>query len=271
MPLQVYGIDFSGARDAGNKIWIATGTMQANEFCIENCFPAAELPGAVAARDQCLTALRRFIGDLRNCVVGLDFPFGLPGKLVPDDTWTSFVSGFKDHYPSPEEFRSSCIVKTHGKEPRRQTDEGSRTPFSPLNLRIYRQTYFGIGELLSPLVKGGGACVLPMQKRVETLPWLIEVCPASTLKQCGLHRPPYAPYKGTTEENRSARECILDVLEREHTVQTPPRLKARVLDNQGGDALDAVLAAYATLRAVRTRFTLSENCADYLVEGYLFA
>jgi len=110
-----------------------------------------------------------------------------------------------------------------------------------------------------------------MQERVEMLPWLIEVCPASTLKRYGLYRFPYAPYKGRTEENRAAREHILKVLVRDHTVQIAVDLKARVLDNRGGDALDSIVAALATFQAVQNDFRfVSEGRDDRLVEGYVY-
>jgi hypothetical protein len=270
---RVYGVDFSGARDAGRKAWVASGTIVGDSLNIEDCCSVAELPGSEAHRDKCLAALRQFIAVSGSCVFGLDFPFGLPLESVAETTWTEFISKFGDHYTGPEQFRNLCAAASCGKEPKRQTDKESRTPFSPFNLRLYRQTYFGINDLLAPLLRGNQARVLPMQHETRGLPSLIEICPASTLRRQGLSRPPYAPYKGKTEEQREARGCILKVLEAKHGVRiATSRLRSRILDNRGGDALDSIIAALATFQASKKAFRLSGGKGDdYLVEGYVYA
>jgi len=40
----VYGVDFSGAEDAGRKIWVATGTIEGRTLRIEQCQPGEALP-----------------------------------------------------------------------------------------------------------------------------------------------------------------------------------------------------------------------------------
>ena len=40
----VYGVDFSGARDAGEKIWIASGVIEADTLRIDACQQAGNLP-----------------------------------------------------------------------------------------------------------------------------------------------------------------------------------------------------------------------------------
>lgn len=273
MPRHVYGVDFSGARDAGKKIWIATGLIEGEALCVEDCCPALNLPDSGVPRDQCLAALRHFIAARGSCVVGLDFPFGLPRDLVSDSTWVKFLSMFKSRCRNPEHFRKSCLRSRDGKELKRTTDRESRTPFSAYNLRLYRQTYFGIGDLLASLVQEHCACVLPMQHAVPGVPWLIEICPASTLRRHGLNRPPYVPYKGKTPEHRTARRMILKKLEEAHGLAVASRdRRLRILENPTGDALDAVIAAVSTFRALRDGFhaSASDN-DDHLVEGYVYA
>ena len=51
-PQHIYGIDFSGAQDAGKKIWIAEGVVKTDSLLIEDCFRARDLP-----RPQKATAL----------------------------------------------------------------------------------------------------------------------------------------------------------------------------------------------------------------------
>ena len=36
-PHHIYGIDFSGAQDAGKKIWIAEGVVKTDSLLIEDC------------------------------------------------------------------------------------------------------------------------------------------------------------------------------------------------------------------------------------------
>ena len=38
----IYGIDFSGAQDAGKKIWIAKGVVKGDSLLIEDCFRARD-------------------------------------------------------------------------------------------------------------------------------------------------------------------------------------------------------------------------------------
>jgi hypothetical protein len=39
-PHHIDGIDFSGAKDAGKKIWIAEGVVKTDSLLIEDCFKA---------------------------------------------------------------------------------------------------------------------------------------------------------------------------------------------------------------------------------------
>ena len=46
-PHHIYGIDFSGAQDAGNKIWIAEGVVKVDSLFIEDCYRARDLQDSV--------------------------------------------------------------------------------------------------------------------------------------------------------------------------------------------------------------------------------
>ena len=266
-PRQIYGIDFSGAKNAGKKIWIASGVMDGDALRIEDCRRAEGLPGWRRDRDQCLSALRDFIASQGACAIGLDFPFGLPRDLVKEyDCWEDFVLSFLDCYSSPEAFRRVCHKAGGGRELKRVTDQESQTPFSPYNLRLYRQTYFGIRDVLYPLVRDQLARVLPMQSVLPDKPWMLEICPASTLKQKAL----YQPYKGRGEEHRQAREHILREIE-EKALSIPAELRAEIVDNREGDALDSVIAAFATFRALHDPAGLVPEGNDaYKLEGYVY-
>lgn len=275
---RIYGVDFSAAKDAGRRIWIARGVVGGDTLRIERCEPAGRLLGSGKGRDASLSALRTFVAGSGSCAFGFDFPFGLPRALVRQEDWERFVISFPDDYASAEAFRRACREAANGRELKRVTDEEAQTPFSPYNLRLFRQTYHGIRDLLHPWVRDRWACVLPMQDAVAGRPWALEICPASTLK--ARWEELYVPYKGATDEHRAARARILERLEAPGAVSIPDsRVRARVLDDDGGDALDGVIAAFATFEALRGSSPAAmvrppgdvERAKDaYRIEGYVY-
>jgi hypothetical protein len=240
------GIDFSGAAAAGSAIWIAEGRLDDGRVRIESCCPAAALPCSHRDRDRCLPALVAYVGQLRRAIVGCDFPFSLPATMIEEPTWRGFVLNFGERFATAEMFVSDCRRRGNGREVRRACDRDSRVPFAAYNLRIYRQTYHGIRDFLAPLVRDGAATVLPMEAPHGDRPWLIETCPASTLKHADL----YPSYKGTSAAAREARRRILRGVVR-NGLMSPlsPSLQRLAMDNTGGDALDSMIAAAATGRA----------------------
>jgi hypothetical protein len=267
---QIYGIDFSGAVDAGKKIWIAEGVLEKGTFLIESCKSIATLPGSGKERDLSLEVLKDFIEESENAVFGLDFPFGLPRPLVKHKTWEEWVNAFPSLYRDPEVFRNACRSFTGGKELKRMTDIESKTPFSPYNLRLYRQTYYGISRIISPLVREHHACVLPMQRPLKHKPWLIEICPASTMMQKGSA---HIPYKGRTPQHRKARLNLLKDFEQSGFMRIlHGSVRSEVLrDPGGGDALDSLISALAVSKALASPQARShENELLYTIEGYVY-
>ncbi len=272
----IYGIDFSGARDAGKKIWIARGIVEGRKLRIEDCCQASSLHGAGNDRDSCLVALRDFIAKEKNSIFGADFPFGLPDKVIQElfkvGTWAEFVRDFYETFSSPKNFRKTCWKAANSSELKRVADKRSKTPFSPYNLRVCYQTYYGIHDILYPLVSADQARVLPMQgiERGKTI--IIEICPASTLKK--LEKQPdgrnlYKTYKGKGEEYRNQRLQIVDALMKTNLISIPDPIRTTALNDTGGDALDSIIAAYSTFYASCKHFAV-EDKKDYRLEGYVF-
>lgn len=263
----VYGIDFSGARDAGKKIWIARGIIEEDVLLITECFQAKDLLDSGRDREQSFKALREFIRKHKDSIFGLDFPFGIPKSLVKEKSWKQFVSSFEDIYTTPEEFRRLCKLRSNDRELRRFTDIEAKTPFSPYNLRLYRQTYFGIRDVLGPLIRDTTVCVLPMQKPLPDRAWVLEICPASTLKKQNLG----LPYKGRGEMKRTARVKILEGIKKTGLLKIEKSaLRSKILEDRGGDALDCVIAAFATFRALKNGFTFDRD-SPYTLEGWVYA
>lgn len=262
----VYGVDFSGAKDAGSKIWIARGVIQGTVLSIGGCFQAQDLPGSGRDREQSLRAVREFIRYKGQGIFGLDFPFGIPSALVKQHSWEEFVSSFDGTYRGPNEFRTMCMVASGGRELKRRTDMDTQTPFSPYNLRVYRQTYFGIRDVLRPLIKDATVSVVPMQKPLPDKAWIVEICPASTLKREHLR----LSYKGKGKQQKAARAVILEAIEKTGflTVEEAS-LRSGILGNPSGDAIDSVIAAFATFRALRNGLGFC-NTTPYSIEGRVY-
>ena len=143
-----------------------------------------------------------------DAVFGCDFPFSLPDFLMQGRSWNRFAEDFAQQFSVPEDFREHCRKLADGTERRRVCDREARVPFAAYNLRIYRQTFYGVRDVLAAAVARQAAAVIPMQEYAANKAWIIEACPASTLKSLGVYR----PYKGATKAHRAQRGRILDCL-----------------------------------------------------------
>jgi hypothetical protein len=278
---RAFGMDFSGAVDAGSKLWSAGGPFTESALQICELNPAARLPGGSPSLGPALAAVRDLVAAHPDAAFGCDFPFGLPHGLVPDPDWATFVGGFGERYARADDFRRECgsatktlreTLGTQSKELRRVTDREAHTPFSPCNLRLYRQTYHGIRDLLAPLIADGRATVAPMQDLSATGAVLLEVCPASLIKRVVPAWPDLRhPYKGKTSEHRAARERLLFWLEKRGVRIADPTRRTTVVANAGGDALDAIIAAFVTWQVLISREGLARPArSEYRMEGYVY-
>ena len=270
-PNRVFGVDFSGAKNADRKIWVAGGALDGDTLRLDLCRRLEHLPGSGSRLERALAALRTFVTQQAPCVVGLDFPFGLPRVLVEDERWEDFVRGFGNRFPDADAFPNDCRItaleRTGRKELRRVTDIEANTPLSPYNLRIYRQTYHGIRHVIAPLIADDVACALPMQMALPGRVWLLEICPASTLELMGLRR----SYKdGKGREYRWVRDDILTEVTHPFGIKVPDEIRHQVIADTEGDALDSIVAAVATLRALRESIDTDAQSDPSLVEGRVY-
>lgn len=247
----IFGVDFSGARDAEQRIWLARGLPRDGALHIDACAPLSAWCAGIRGPEQAAVALRKLIEGHRRAAFALDFPFGLPGAVLEDGVgWRRFVATFRADHPDPEHFREHCRGRAGAAEPRRETDRAAATPFCPFNLRIFRQTYHGIAHVLAPLVAANRASVPPMLPLHGHKPWLLEICPASTLKGMGIYRR-YAGYKQNGPQSRRRRERILARIAAAGPVTLAHGLKGKILADAGGDALDSVIAACTAFRLLQ--------------------
>jgi hypothetical protein len=264
----IYGVDFSGAeKSAGRLIWICRVSVGDTPL-VESCVPAAELPGSGARRTLCLSALCRFIAEHDSqAIFGLDFPFGLPRPVLKEVGWDQFVRSFGATFADCDSFRELCKQTANGRELKRRTDIETETPFSAYNLRLYRQTYFGIRDVISPLLRSASAWFAPMEKLIPDKPCVVEICPASTLKRHGLYR----PYKGALPDHLTGRREILAAIEQRSSLRfRDPLIRDVMLSETGGNALDSLVAAWAIHEMRGTPRILETEESDYRDEGRVY-
>jgi len=238
--------------------------MKAGRLTIADCAPIGRWAGPRAGRAECHNALVELIATSPDAVFGCDFPFSLPDFLMQGRSWSQFAEDFGRSFPVPEDFREHCRKLANGTERRRLCDREARVPFAAYNLRIYRQTFYGVRDVLAAAIARQAAAVIPMQEYAVNKAWIIEACPASTLKSLSVYR----PYKGATKFHRVQRGRILDCLHQQGlTTAVDGELRAALLADEGGDALDSVIAAAATARAYKDGRLEKPAEALELVEG----
>lgn len=248
----ILGVDFSGARYAGRSTWIATGRPDAGTLAIADIRPAASLAGGGTGLHAMLAALRARLLQAEGAIVGLDFPFALPLELQRDEDWVEFAGRFTRRWPDAQSFRQACRAQSGGREFKRRCDREARTPFAAYNLRLFRQTYYGIGHVLAPLAASGRVRIAPVHDVASPSVTLVEACPASLLKRFGLYR----RYKGSGPAPAGERREIIDALAAAGLQLSDPALAVAEAQT-GGDALDAALAAMCAWFAAGTPEQLS--------------
>jgi hypothetical protein len=137
-------------------------------------------------------------------------------------------------------------------------------PFTGYNLRVFRQTFHFLRDVAAPLLEADQVRVRPMQTPAPGRATLVEICPASTLKAEGLYR----TYKGDSTAHTEARRAMLAAMASRFGVTfETPKLVERVVADPEGDALDAVLAAAATAKALTAP---DGDLGAYHLEGYVY-
>lgn len=272
-PKRVLGVDFSGAKDAGSNIWVAEIDCSSEPELVD-CAPATERFDVSSDRAAAHRGLTHQLADLdATAAAGLDFPFALPEAVVNAEDWESFVREFPSLFTTPAEFQRRCqsrgaLTDDDRVQHVRATEE-SVGALSPYNRRLRSQTFYGIRDVLRPLVLADVVRVAPMQPLSPDRPTLLETYPAAALDS--LDGETYrAGYKEASEEGRERRETNLDTLEAEAELSVSAHVRERLLADAGGDGLDAVLAAFATWRNTVDPSNLAIEDGDYDEEGYIY-
>jgi hypothetical protein len=260
----IYGVDWSGAKRAGDKIWVAT-LDPARRSVVEVKRPWQGLGPADATRSAA-----DWIQGLRDAWIGIDAPFGLEagdrallvGEVEADPRcWSRhFVERFPDRHAFIAAVADEELIGRH----RRVTDKLARSPFAPTLLQMIYQTYAAF-LLLSRLD----------QDHVRILPWdhertggvtVIETCPAVLIKALGLSNHGYKLRPGSDLRRR---QILVQVCERLGW-NVDETIIRQVEQDQEGDVLDAILCGVATARAAAADHGAVAGEAKALAEGWIY-
>ncbi|MEY5061325.1 MAG: hypothetical protein RIS45_1246, partial [Planctomycetota bacterium] len=109
---------------------------------------------------------------------------------------------------------------------------------APMNLRVFKQTFTVIKEILLPLAEEGIAIEpVSMPSDGAARVRVCEGCPASVLQHRGW---PAKGYKGSGEPPRVRREEIIRLL-RKDGLEIPSQVAVEAIHDVEGDVLDALI------------------------------
>jgi hypothetical protein len=247
----LHGVDFSGAESGGShKIRVATrvaGRAQHSRGAATGQRGGRDRDRAAAPestvermdRRGLLERIRASARDGSAHFWRIDAPAGLPlttiqSHEVPRD-WMA-VAEWMESFGGPRPWRAA-LRSVERTEPRRSADQEARTPMAPMNLRVFKQTWTLVCEVLLPLAREGEVSIEPMRPVRGALVSVGEGCPASVLQRRGW---PSRAYKGEGEPPQRVREEILRRL-RGAGVRTSEALQRQAAEDTEGDVVDALI------------------------------
>jgi hypothetical protein len=256
----IYGVDFSGAKLAGRNTWVARvegveGRHTPPYYRLADLKSLEQLCGTTERAPALAHLVERIAGSTES-LWALDFPFGLPLEVMePGGRWPAqfdFLRAWgEDAYGAGVECLRRAQALGGPNHIRRLTDLEEKAPFDCYHYRIIYQTFYGMRDVLGPLVQTRGTAILPFQygRLAGARRVLVEACPASTLRRLGLPHNNYKQPEGgpLTRKRLRVRRAILAGLA--GRVEISAGQRRAIMRNGGGDALDAVLAAVGALRA----------------------
>ncbi|WP_171468978.1 DUF429 domain-containing protein [Frigoriglobus tundricola] len=273
----VYGVDFSGAKRAGDTIWVAELVPTKSSHRLVSLRSLTAICGT-AERADALAHLVGMVRESEDALWGFDFPFGLPLELFPDGTpwhdhFTFLGAWGEEAYACGLECVRRAVERFQRKHLRRATDGEAKAPFDAFHYRMIYQTFYGMRDVIGPLRQTRGTAILPFHypklRRAKRV--LVECCPGSVLKRVGAPHQNYKQPKGgpLTRKRRLTRHTILGWLAGE--VRFDDRFRRVMMRNPGGDAMDAVIAAVGAARAVGAAdHRAIARHPRYRLEGHLY-
>ena len=240
--MKIFGIDFTSAPGRKKPITVAEGELKQGNLVIQNIH-------ALVSFDE----FEDFLKQKGPWIVGIDFPFGLPGAFLstlglPHD-WPSYIQTLTRRSRTDFEKRIKTFKSKHSspyKEPLRFTDilASAQSPLKLVNAPVAKMFYEGSKRLLK-----SGASILPCRPKKGNC-IILEAYPALVARRFAES---YKSEAKDTSSKKSARKKIIagvlgSDLKNEFgfslTVSNDIRNK---MQNDGkGDSLDAVLCSLQT-------------------------
>lgn len=274
--IEVVGIDWSGARNAGRRAWVCRAEGVGGDLRVTDLHRVAD-KGGRAVEDLLAYVEAAVVEPPGARWVGLDFPFSVTREVAEHlghRAWRALVSSWETRFPEAAAFARDCtaasVAASGMKEGKRRIDTVVGAPMSPWNLRLFRQTYHGV-RLLGRLAGRPRVAVLPWDLPDDGEVRVVEICPAATLAVAGERS---RGYKGRRAAHAARRTHLLALVRDRWGVSISAELAGVVAADRGGDALDAVLAAVSAYHHA-ARLGADDHAevraAADLLEGHIFA
>jgi len=267
--MNFFGIDYSASRFARKKIWISECETEKNKLLIKSTYSLEEISNKFTLQ-KCNTYIYDLVKQDKNSIFGFDFSFSIPDFFLKDSSWEDLIFTFKKRWKTADDFKKDLLKKSGGKELKRDTEIESKVPFSTYNLWIYKQTYYGISEIIYPLLESKICNIIPFNKLDKDIPSIMETCPASFLKFISEKNDLSKHYKGKNKENFENRKLILNLLEKNFSIKyTSDHLKNKILSDTEGDSLDSLLCGVCAMKGYLNLKNTMNNLKSKK-EGYVF-
>lgn len=251
MSQTLVGIDFSGAQDAHQKIWITEATLEnpaagRAQLLLKSVSSLQEERRInVNNLEHSISELVHYLSALQpGTLVGIDAPFSMHEKYLRTESnivlsWESWIQNTYQslNHKHAREFKSWCqqqqqqpkwkekrVTRTVKHkvyaELKRECEHFAQVPFTPSNVRLMYQTFAMLKYLLPNLLaKKEIFNIIPFQSyalRADRVN-VVEVCPATWLKAHdidgnGYKTPIKTPTHAKVESARKKRDEILEDL-----------------------------------------------------------
>ncbi|HAN30270.1 MAG TPA: hypothetical protein DCQ06_01610 [Myxococcales bacterium] len=254
---KIFGVDFSGAQQAGRTLALAEGVLVHDRLTIERVSLGRDLPNSGLARKRCYDALGQLIAEQQPAVVGIDAPLALPAtmmrELSPSSTDWVTASAAIAAMTDPYALRQWCRARSAKPELKRVTDRHAQTPMSPYNLRVVAQTW-GAARLLEPMLRSGQCVVWPCQPIENGAVVFVESCPASLLLRVGQR----VAYK-RREHTAARKDIVAQLLAAKWGLPFIDLAdSSAIIEDQGGDLLDSVMCAWLAARQLQSGWSTNK-------------
>jgi hypothetical protein len=230
--VRLHGVDFSGGGGGGR------GKIRAVARDLDR--PRAPLRDLGRLDRAGLRSLILDAADDGPSLWRIDAPASVPIEVAEahgvGDTWLEIARWMRG-YEDARAWRTALRAKSR-REPRRRCDRAFATPMAPMNLRVFKQTWTFVCEILLPLAESGRVRIEPVHPG-NAATTVVEGCPAAVLASKGW---PRRGYKGRGDGPREVREEILRLVGEAGVVVGSEMADEAVADGEG-DLLDAVLLA----------------------------